>query len=449
MKSLATPQEEPTEASAPRQSDVPAAAQNARPAGRVMSVDALRGFDMFWIIGAGSLVAALGRMVQTPQTDFLRTQLEHVQWEGFHFLDLIFPLFVFISGVSLAFSLGRLLESGGPRKAIGRIFRRGVLLYLVGIFYSGGVTNAWPDIRMMGVLNLIAISYVFAGVLFCLVKPRFLPICAVVLLGAYWAVLSFAPVRDITLTKPALAARAEQAGDADTAALFKAPGNPSAIKNSPAWAAAKKMYGETTATVRGAFEPGRNFSNHVDFRFLPGKLYNDFFEPEGLLCPVSGTVVCLAGALAGLLLRKSAIPDGRKVCILLGCGVAAAALGWLWSLQMPVIKKIWSPSFALVAIGYGSCLLAVFYAIVDMWKFRAWCQPFVWMGMNSITIYLTANFLGGFGNLSRRLAGGDVAAFMDATVAKGFGDLVIAAVGLILAFWFMHFLYKRKIFLRL
>ena len=103
----------------------------------------------------------------------------------------------------------------------------------------------------------------------------------------------------------------------------------------------------------------------------------------------------------------------------------------------------------LVAGGYSAILLGVFYLIVDVWQARGWCQPFVWMGMNSITIYLTANIIGGFRRVAPRFVGGDVRTFFDSVVAKGFGDMVISIVGLLLAFWVVRFLYKRKIFLRL
>jgi predicted acyltransferase len=137
------------------------------------------------------------------------------------------------------------------------------------------------------------------------------------------------------------------------------------------------------------------------------------------------------------------------VAILIGGGVLAAALGWLWGAQFPVIKKIWTSSYVLVAGGYSAILLGVFYQVVDVWEARSWCQPFVWMGMNSITIYLTSNIIGGFRKLAARLAGGEVKAFFDSQVSKGAGDMLISVVGLLLAFWFVHFLYRRKIFLRL
>ena len=127
---------------------------------------------------------------------------------------------------------------------------------LIGIFYSGGFTSPWPDIRLMGVLNRIALAYFFAGLLFCFFKPRALVAICVGILAGYWALMTFVPIRDIQLTKSNLARLAEQAGDAKTAALFKEERNPSAVKNSPAWAAAEKMFYATTNRVTGKFGTG-------------------------------------------------------------------------------------------------------------------------------------------------------------------------------------------------
>jgi predicted acyltransferase len=416
---------------------------------RLMSVDALRGFDMFWIIGADSLVYALNRMSHTRSTTFLADQLEHAGWAGFHFYDLIFPLFVFIAGVSLVFSLTKTIQQVGRVEALKRVFRRSILLFLIGIFYSGGLTSPWPDIRLMGVLNRIALAYFFAGLLFCFFKPRVLVAICVAILAGYWAIMTFTPIRNIQLTKSNLAHLAEKEGDMKTAALFNEEGNPSAVKDSPAWAAAEKMFHATTNRVTGKFDPGLNLVNHIDFEYLGGRKYDTFFDPEGLLSTFPAIVTCLLGVFGGLLLKNQAVPDQRKVVYLIAFGVAAAALGWLWNAQFPVIKKLWTSSYVLVAGGYSAILLGVFYLIVDVWQTRAWCQPFVWMGMNSITIYLASNILGGFRKLASRFAGGDVRIFLDGHVAKGFGEMLISIVGLLLAFWLVHFLYKRKIFLRL
>jgi predicted acyltransferase len=414
-----------------------------------MSVDALRGFDMFWIIGADSLVYALSRMTQSRPTSFLADQLDHAEWEGFHFYDMIFPLFVFIVGVSLVFSLTKTIQQAGRAEALKRVFRRGILLFIIGIFYSGGFTSPWPDMRLLGVLNRIALAYFFAGLLFCFLKPRALVAIGVAILVGYWGLMSYTPIRDIQLTKSNLAHLAEQAGDAKTAALFNEERNPSAVKDSPAWAAAEKMFYATTNRVTGKFGPGLNLANHIDFEYLPARKYDTFFDPEGLLSTLPAVATCLLGVFAGLLLRNQSVPDQRKVVYLIAFGITGVVLGWLWNAQFPVIKKLWTSSFVLVAGGYSAILLGVFYLIVDVWQSRAWCRPFVWMGMNSITIYLASNMLGGFRKLATRFAGGDVRTFLDAHITKGAGDMAISIVGLLLAFWLVHFLYKRKIFLRL
>jgi predicted acyltransferase len=425
---------------------------------RLMSVDALRGFDMFWIIGAGSLVTALNRMSQTGPTRFLANQLEHADWEGFRFYDLIFPLFLFLVGVSTVFSLSKLIDQGGRSEALRRVIRRGILLFVIGIIYSGGFTNSWPNMRLMGVLNRIALAYLFGGLLFCFFKPRALvAICAGLLIG-YWALMTFVPIRDIQLTPENISRLAAQAGDTETADYFAQRDfvNPSTVKNSSAWAGTEKLFYATTNRVTGKYAKGYNFSDHTDFQYLPGKKWDNFFDPEGFVGTIPAVATCLLGIFAGFLLKNQTIPDLRKVTYLLIFGLAAATAGWLWNFQFPVIKKIWTSSYVLVAGGYSALLLAAFYLVVDIWKFQKWCQPFVWIGMNSITIYLAANIIGpaigggpgGFGKIATRLAGGDVRAFLNSNVSQGLGDLVVAIIGLLLAFWFVHFLYRRKIFLR-
>ncbi len=419
------------------------------PSGRLVSLDALRGFDMFWIIGADSLVYALNRMTQTGPTRFLANQLEHAEWAGFRFYDLIFPLFVFMMGVSMVFSLGKAIEGGGRPDAVKRVFRRGILLFVVGLFYSGGLTNPWPDMRLMGVLNRIALAYFFGGLLFCFFKPRALAAWCVALLIGYWALVCFVPIRDIQLEKTNLASLAEKAGNTAGASALRESGNPSAVKDGLAWATAQKLFNATTNQTHGKFEPGLNLVNHLDFQYLPARKYDQFYDPEGLLSTMPAVVTCLLGVLTGFLLRDPTRPDQRKVALLVAWGCVAIAAGWLWNLQFPVIKKIWTSSYVLVAGGYSALLMALFYFVVDVLKLRGWCQPFVWMGMNSITVYLASNMLGGFRKLATRLAGGDLKTWFDTSVAKGMGDLVISIVGLLLAFWFVRFLYKRKVFLRL
>jgi predicted acyltransferase len=427
--------------------DTPAASATQR----FMSVDALRGFDMFWIIGADSLVTALNRMAKSPTTSFFANQLEHADWEGFRFYDLIFPLFVFLAGVSLVFSLTKTIDQFGRAEALKRVFKRSILLFLVALFYSGGFSNTWPNIRLLGVLNRIALAYFFTGIFFCAFKPRTLVPIFVSLLILYWGLLTFVPIRDVQLTRPAIAELAEKAGDVQTATYFKDPSspNPSTVKNSAEWAATEKLFYATTTRVTGKYGKGYNLSDHFDFQYLPGKKYDTFFDPEGYLSTLGAIATCLLGTFAGFLLKNQTIDGMRKVGYLLGFGIAGVIVGWVWNFQLPVIKKIWTSSYVLVAGGYSAILLGIFYLVVDVWQKRVWCQPFVWTGMNSITIYLTSNIIGGFAKLATRFVGGNVRAMFDAHVAEGLGSLINAIVGLALAFWFVNFLYRRKIFLRL
>lgn len=400
---------------------------------RLMSLDALRGFDMFWIIGADDLVIALNKMTHPNGhatggiLGLIATQLDHVEWAGFHFEDLIFPLFVFMAGISIVFSLGKTIRQEGRATAVKRVCRRGAVLFLLGLFYYGGLSNNWPNIRMMGVLNRIALCYFFAGLIFCFFNLRAMIAIAVALLVGYWGLLTFVPIRNVQLQKGALQALAAKRNvDMDPQDLFYS----------------------TTERVTGHYEAGLNLTNHLDFEYLPGKLYDSYFDPEGLLSTMPAVATCLLGVFAGLFLLNPSYNDEQKVICLLAAGMMVAAAGFAWSAQFPLIKKIWTSSFVLVAGGYSALLLGLFYWIVDVCKWQKWCQPFVWMGMNSITIYMVRNILGGFEKLSQRFAGGDIQNFLDVRL-DGSGDLLVALVGLSLSFWLVRFLYRRKIFLRI
>jgi predicted acyltransferase len=396
---------------------------------RLTSLDALRGFDMCWILGADSFVYALHRMGDNPVIQLFYTQLTHAEWAGFHFYDLIFPLFVFIMGVSTVFSLTKIIEREGRGAAVKRVLLRGVLLFAVALIYSGGFTNPWPDMRLMGVLNRIALCYTFGGLLFIFCNLQVMIGAAAALLLGYWALLALVPFPDVRPDPANTPVITVHAGFTNVAQLNMA----------------------STNIIHGFYLQGVNLTDYVDQKYLPARKYDGTYDPEGILSTLPAIATALLGIFTGLFLRSKTVPDTRKVIYLFGAGLISAGLGWLWGLEMPVIKKIWTSSYVLVAGGYSAMLLAVFYWIVDVMKWTTWCQPFVWVGMNPITLYLTSNFLGGAGfeKLARRLAGGPVKDFLDAHVANGFGELFIAMVAVTLFIWMARFLYHRKIFLRL
>jgi predicted acyltransferase len=370
---------------------IPASADATATPLRLLSLDALRGFDMFWIIGADALVEGLKKISDGGPVRLLADQLSHVAWAGFHFEDLIFPLFVFIVGVSLVFSLTKTLKQSGRKTAVSRIFRRAVILYCLGVLSYGGFSTPFAEIRLLGVLQRIALCYLCAGLLFCYLKPRALAgVCAGLLIG-YWALMSFVPV----------------------------PGHGA-----------------------GNFAEGMNLANYVDQQFLPLRKWDGDHDPEGILSTLPAIATCLLGMFAGLLLKNPTVPGRKKVGYLVVAGIAGLAAGWLWHLNFPVIKKIWTSSFVLVAGGYSCLLLAAFYQIVDVWKWRKWAMPFVWIGANPITIYLGVEVID-FGKIARLFVGGDVNGWFGR-----YGQLVLALTTLAFVLFFLRFLYRRKIFLR-
>jgi len=394
---------------------------------RLVSLDALRGFDMFWILGGDAFVYALARTWKIPPFQFLATQLDHAAWAGFRFYDLIFPLFVFMAGASMAFALNRIIAEKGRGAAVKRVLVRSAILFAIALFYSGGFRSEWPDMRLLGVVNRIALAYAGAGLLYIYLRPRGLAIAAGALLIGYWAVMTFVPIRDIALDKDAMIAR---------------------FGPKPTLAQVQQAYDATTARVTGRYEAGLNVANHFDFNYLPGRRYDVYWDPEGILSTIPAVATCLLGVLAGVLLRRSDLTEMKKVQWLVVGGVGLLALGFVWSVQFPLVKKIWTSSFVLVAGGWSALLLAAFYYVIDVRQSRWWCPAFVWIGMNPITLYVVKGNLIGFPAQAQRFVGGSVKSFVDAHVATGAGDVLIAAVSLglvILLAWFLH---SRKIFLR-
>ncbi|CAN5295666.1 DUF5009 domain-containing protein [soil metagenome] len=359
---------------------------------RLMSLDALRGFDMFWIIGGDELVKRIAKTDHSPFMQELDRQVEHAAWQGFCFEDLIFPMFIFIVGASLVFSLTRLIETHGRKAAVGRIIRRAVFMYLLGIIYYGGFSGPYEKIRLVGVLQRIAICYLFAGLIFCYFDLRGRLLWCVGLLAGYWLVMTFVPV----------------------------PGGSA-----------------------GNFAEGTNLANWVDKEYLPLRKWDGNHDPEGLLSTLPAIANCLIGVFAGMLLADPRRTNAKKVLYLALAGIVLAALGWAWDIQFPVIKKIWTSSFVFVACGYSLILLAVFHLLIDTWNLRGWARPFVWIGMNPITLYMIDNLVD-LEKIASRFVGGELN-----TNFGVYGPAVVAAVGMLIMLAIARFLYMRKIFLRL
>lgn len=359
--------------------------------GRLVSLDALRGFDMFWILGVEEIGAALGKASSSPWAQFVARQLDHAAWAGFRFLDLIFPLFVFISGVSLVFSLEKSLARHGRVATLRKLVIRAVVLYLIGLWCYGGISKGLDGIRWLGVLQRIALAGFGAGVAYLYLGRRARLGLTAGLLTGYWALMTFVPV----------------------------PG-----------------YGA------GDFTEGHNLANWIDSRFLPGFKWGGDHDPEGLLSTLPAVASALLGVFAGEWLRRVDIDTRRKALGLALAGVSLAVVGWLWHLQFPVVKKLWSSSFVLVAGGYSCLFLSLFYWLIDGKGHRRWAVPFVWIGMNPITLYLSHHVIN-YGKIANYLGGGPIAA-MFGPWREVWHALLVLLLGFVLA-WF---LYSRRIFLR-
>jgi predicted acyltransferase len=367
-----------------------------------VSVDALRGLNFIWILGIdGAMVAVAemsrnkGALVESVGT-FLGNQFVHPEWVGFRFYDLIFPLFIFITGASIVFSLRKLVEREGLRAAHIRVLRRFLLLYILGVLYYGGVADHFSDVRLVGVLQRIALCYLFASLLFLNLRLPSLIATFVVLVFGYWALMTFVPV----------------------------PG-----------------LGESS------YAPDANLANWIDWHYLPGRLWDGTRDPEGLLSTLPAIATCLLGVFAGLLLQDPRVPTARKPLWLVGAGLVMLAAGYVWSLQFPLIKPLWTSSFVLVTGGWSAILLGLAYQIVDVWQFKRWTTIFVWIGANAITLYFLNNVTS-FERFAVRFVGGDVGRWLDAAITPGTGRFASHVLGALFAVALAGFLYRRRIFLR-
>jgi len=359
---------------------------------RLYSLDTLRGFDMFWIIGGGSLLGALAKATEWGWVEVLANQMHHVSWEGFHFEDLIFPLFMFISGVAIPFALTSRLEKGVEKSVLfKKVFKRMVLLVLFGLIYNGVLKNGFSNPRYLSVLSQIGIGYFFASMIVVYtssIKARIIWLLGI-LLG-------------ITILQ----------------LFIHVPG-----------------FGP------GVLTPEGSINAWVDQKFLPGRLIYGTYDPEGILSIVSATAITLFGSFAGFILRNKTYTQQRKTNLLLIIGSILVVIALALSPIYPIIKNIWTAPFNLLTSGISFVLMGIFYFIIDVKKWRNWTFFFRVIGLNSITIYMGHRILN-----SR-----ETSEFFLGFIANPMGDFgqVIIILGSICFEWaILYYLYKNKIFLR-
>jgi len=363
---------------------------------RLLSLDALRGFDMLWISGGSYLIIALAALTGWPVMNWAAEQMDHVPWEGFRFFDMIFPLFLFIAGVSMPFSIVKRKQRGESMKKIYmHLLKRLVILILLGLLYNGILQMDYEKPRYASVLARIGLAWFFAAIIVLNTSTRGQVIWFLGILLSYWAVMKLIPV--------------------------------------PGFGA-------------GVLTPEGNLAAFIDQKLLPGSMCcYTYGDNEGLLSTVPAICTALMGALTGhLLISANGKLNGlKKAMIILAAGIISLLLGKLWNLSFPIIKNLWTSSFVLYAGGWSLILLSVFYVVIDVWGFRNWAFPFVVIGLNSITIYILNSGIIDFALMGRYFFGGIAGQFSE--LAKP----VILSAGAVLCMWtFLYVLYRYKIFLK-
>lgn len=401
---------------------------------RVKSIDALRGLDMLLICGLEALVVAACRWAGCSDCWLART-LEHCRWSGFHLLDGVFPLFIFLAGVSFPFSWQGRRERGLTRGGMTLgIFRRMFLLVLLGAVYNGFLTDVFTsEPRYASVLGRIGLAWGLAALLYLFCGLRTRVTVAVAVLVGYWAFQAFVPCPD-----------------AQALEVVNAP------PLDPYWMA---QFDEPHY-LNGPFSINGCWNGWFDRHFLPGRLMfggpnygaaqlpTRMLDPEGLLSTLSAVVTALLGMFAGDILRAASPSPRRKVGMLALVGAGCGLLALAWTPWCPVIKNLWTSTFVLVAGFWSFVLLALFYWLVDVRGWERWAFPLRVVGANAIAAYLlwricdftriSAFFLG---SASERTG-------LCAWCAPETASLVTAAGGLALVWCVLLFLYRKKAFFK-
>ena len=360
---------------------------------RLFSLDALRGFDMFWIMGAEGIFHRLADATGSPLMQSLSFQFTHPDWHGFRIYDLIFPLFLFMAGVATPYSIGKELERGKRKQQILlRVIRRGLVLVFFGIILNNGLQiQPLEEMRLPSVLGRIGLAYMFANIIYLYAGFRAQVIWFGGLLIGYWLLLLF----------------------------NSAPGFPMG-----------------DLTMEG------NFASYIDRNVIPGKLYLVIHDPEGLVSTIPAISTGLLGIFAGNLLKNNALTMQKKTLYLLAAGGIALVLAQLWNVVFPINKNLWTSSFTLHAGGLSLILLAIFYYVIDVRGYKRWAFFFSVIGINSILIYMSGRFI----NWS--YTNNALFKWLGQLVGDPFNAVVLVLTSLLIKWIFLYFLYRKRIFLR-
>ncbi len=372
---------------------------------RLLSLDTLRGFDMFWIIGGGALIEGLAKCFPVPWLQAFAEQMEHATWAGFHFEDLIFPLFMFISGVTIPIAILSKLEKGiSKKKVILKNTKRMLILILLGIIFNGILQNGFSNARYASVLGQIGISYFIASLIVIYARS--------VKTQLFWLgglLVGYAIVQ----------------------LLIPVPGIGS-----------------------GILTPSGCINGYIDKLFLPGRLAygadaemisgNGVFDALGILCIISATSITLMGYFAGRILLHDGTTPNKKLRILVAAGIGLIVLSLCISPFYPIIKKCWTTTYNLFSGGISFLLMGLFYLIIDVWGYKKWTLFFRVIGINSIFIYLVV--VGNLLNVSSTTT--SLIGWIINPMSVNAGQLFLIIGNLTLAWLLLYFMYRKNILIK-
>jgi predicted acyltransferase len=361
-------------------------------ADRLQSLDALRGFDMFWIMGGKNIFVGLATLTGWPVFKWWAGQLTHAPWHGFTFYDMIFPLFLFIAGISFPFSLAKRRALNEPvRSVYFHLIRRAVILVFLGILYNNAVKFDFTNLSYRSVLGIIGLAWMSGAIIFMNTRPLFRWIWFAGLLTGYWLLLILFPAKDL--------------GSADI------------------------------------FSPQGNLTGYIDRILMPGRYY----DSEQLLTLLPATGTALLGMFTGEFMLSGFLADrpGRKVLCLVIAALALIIIGKVWDIAFPINKHLWTSSYVCFAGGLSLLLFALFHLIIEVWKCKKWAFVFVVIGLNPITIYMGGRIIN-FRSASGFFFDGFAALLPEAWTP------LINGIGLTVIGWlFLYILYRKKIFLKI
>ena len=370
---------------------------------RLESLDILRGFDLFLLVGLEMAMHHLANAVNTPSFHSFMWCFTHVDWEGFSPWDLVMPLFMFMSGITIPFALSRYKHTNNQTSVYRRILKRVILLWIFGMMCQGNLLGLDPNriYFYSNTLQAIAMGYLIASLLYLHTRIRTQIIVAAGLLLGFWGAMEWITVQGY------------------------GGGNYTPDGNLAEW---------IDREVLGRFRDGASMMNGE-------VVFADWYRYTWILSSLNFGVTVLTGTFAGYILKdKEWMPKG-KLTYLLAIGAAMVAIGWIWGIWHPVIKKLWTSSMTLVSSGYCFLLMALFYYLIDYkgWKkYSGWLKVY---GMNSIVAYMLTMCVN-FSCIGHSLLHG-LQPYMGEYYSV---VLTLSNVGII--YFILWELYKRKLFLR-